>query len=173
MSEPPAPLRKTGHAKARAGAERRRAEAIAVGLDDGFVATLVERFYAAIRGDATLGPIFTARIAEWPVHLERMNRFWRAILHGSGEYSGNPMQAHMALPGLTEAHFIRWLTLFYATLHAVAAERGLGAAEQAHVARRARMIADSLLTGIATRARGLAGARAGADLPDFTPAPPG
>ena len=171
MSEPPAPLRKTGHDKARAAAVRKREAAAAAGLDEGFIAALVDRFYTAIRGDALLGPIFTGRIGDWPVHLERMNRFWRAILHGSGEYSGNPMQAHMALPGVTEAHFVQWLGLFYATLRDLAAERHLGPAEQAHVARRARMIADSLLTGIETRARGLAGARAGAALPEFTPVP--
>ncbi|MBC2669939.1 group III truncated hemoglobin [Novosphingobium piscinae] len=170
MSEPaaPAPLRKTGHDKARAAARRKRVAAEAQGLDDDFVAALVERFYGRIRADAVLGPIFTGRITDWPVHLARMNRFWRAILHGSGEYSGNPMQAHMALPGLETAHFVQWLGLFYATLREVGAERALAPAAQALVAQRARMIADSLLTGIATRAQGLRGARAGADLPVFS-----
>ena len=171
MTRTPAPLRKTGHAKARTAALRKRDAAAAAGLDADFVAALVDRFYTGIRAHDRLGPIFAARIADWPVHLERMNRFWRAILHGSGEYSGNPMQAHLALPGLTEGHFVEWLGLFYATLHALAAERGLGEAEQAHVARRARMIADSLLTGIATRAAGLAGARAGANLPEYAVVP--
>ena len=63
--------------------------------------------------------------------------------------------------GLEERHFAHWLTLFYATLRELeptdAATRLVG--------ERARMIADSLLTGIETRRNGLAGARAGESLP--------
>ncbi len=172
MSEtiPPAPLRKAGHDKARAAAQRKREEAAARGLDAAFIAALVERFYARIRSHAVLGPVFAAQITDWPPHLARMNQFWRSILHGSGEFTGNPMQKHMALPGLDAGHFAQWLELFYATVRELGAERGLDGTAQALVAGRARMIADSLLTGIATRATGLAGARAGEALPRFAPA---
>lgn len=163
----PEPLRKRGHDRARAAAVARLGEAEARGLDKGFIAALVDRFYGHIRADAVLGPIFAAQIADWEPHLARMNQFWRSILHGSGEFTGNPMQKHMALPGLGEAEFVRWLGLFYATLRDLAAERGLAPAAAAHVAERARMIADSLLTGITLRAEGLTGARAGAHLPRY------
>lgn len=166
---PLAPLRKTGHDKARAAAERKRAEAIAAGLDDAFIAELIDQFYTAIRSDAVLGPIFAAQIKDWPPHLARMNQFWRSILHGSGEFTGNPMQKHLALPRLGADHFARWLGLFYATLRKLGGERGLAPDALAFVAERARMIADSLLTGIETRAEGLAGARAGTQLPQFQP----
>lgn len=166
----PAPLRKAGHDKARAAAQRKREEAAARGLDADFIAALVDQFYARIRSHAVLGPIFAAQIADWAPHLARMNQFWRSILHGSGEFTGNPMQKHMALPGLGAAHFAQWLDLFYATVRELGTARGLDTATQALVAGRARMIADSLLTGIATRASGLAGAKAGAALPRFTPA---
>ena len=104
---------------------------------------------------------FAAGIADWPVHLTRMKTFWRSVLHNSGEYSGNPMAKHMAIPGLDEAHFAHWLNLFYATLRDLADSKEAAAL----VGGRARMIADSLLTGIATRRDGLSGARAGKNQP--------
>ena len=165
----PGPLRKRAHDRARAGALVKRTAAEARGLDATFIAALVDRFYGRIRADARLGPIFAAQIADWSPHLARMNQFWRSILHGSGEFTGNPMQRHLALPGLGQAEFVRWLELFYATLRELAADRGLDPAAAAHVAERARMIADSLLTGIAMRAEGLTAARAGAALPVFEP----
>lgn len=165
----PDPLRKVGHDKARAAAARKRAEAEALGLDAAAIAALVDRFYEGIRADPELGPIFTARIAEWPPHLQRMNQFWRSILHGSGEFTGNPMRKHVALPRLGAGHFVRWLDLFYATVRRLGAERDWTQATQAVVAGRARMIADSLLTGIDLHHDGLTGARAGSSLPQFEP----
>ncbi|MDR2858357.1 MAG: group III truncated hemoglobin [Novosphingobium sp.] len=159
--ENPNPTSAEVHAHAAAARARKRAEAEEIGIDEDFIAQLVESFYARIREDALLGPIFTARIADWPAHLDRMKGFWRSILHNSGEFAGNPMARHLAIPGLEEMHFAHWLELFYATLHELerqpAATRLVGA--------RARMIADSLLTGIAMRKAGIGGARAGAGLP--------
>jgi hemoglobin len=159
--ENPNPTPAQVHAHAAAARERKRAEAEAIGIDEDFIARLVESFYASIRADAVLGPIFAARIADWPRHLDRMKGFWRSILHNSGEFSGNPMAKHLTIPGLEEAHFAHWLELFYATLRELeshpAATRLVGT--------RARMIADSLLTGIATRETGIGGVRAGAGLP--------
>lgn len=139
----------------------KRAAAEALGVDEAFVSQLVETFYAKIREDGLLGPIFDHRIADWPEHLDRMKAFWRSILFNSGEFSGNPMLKHMTIPGLDEHHFAHWLDLFYATLRDL--EQTPGASEL--VGGRARMIADSLLTGIATRRDGVAGARAGERLP--------
>ncbi|MCB5424307.1 group III truncated hemoglobin [Altererythrobacter sp. CC-YST694] len=145
----------------RAAREDKRARAEAIGVDADYIASFVDRFYARIRKDDLLGPIFAERIADWDEHLGRMKRFWRSILHNSGEFSGNPMVKHMAIPGLDASHFAHWLDLFYATLREdepdPAATRLVGA--------RARMIADSLLTGIETQRNGLVGARAGKDLP--------
>jgi len=140
---------------------RKQAEAEAIGVDAEYISTLVDTFYAKIRQDDLLGPIFATRIADWDLHLGRMKQFWRSVLHASGEFAGNPMLKHIAIPGLEERHFAHWLELFYATL------RELEPGEQATrlVAERARMIADSLLTGIETRRHGLAGTRAGENLP--------
>lgn len=56
-----------------------------------YIGLLVESFYARIRYDAMLGPVFNSRIKAWPEHLERMKQFWRSVLHNSGSFSGNPM----------------------------------------------------------------------------------
>lgn len=136
-------------------------EAESSGIDDGFISLLVDSFYTRIRADALLGPIFAERIEDWDWHLDRMKRFWRSILHNSGEFSGNPMARHLAIPGLEERHFAHWLELFYATLRDL--ERNGDATKL--VGTRARMIADSLLTGIAMRANGISGCRAGKSLP--------
>ena len=140
---------------------RKRAEAEAIGVDAEYISSFVERFYGKIRQDALLGPIFAERIQDWDVHLGRMKQFWRSVLHASGEFAGNPMVKHIAIPGLEERHFVHWLTLFYATL------RELAPSDDATrlVADRARMIADSLLTAIAMRRDGLSAGRAGKDLP--------
>jgi hemoglobin len=159
--ENPDPTPAEVHAHAAAARARKRAEAETIGIDNAFVSDLVERFYGRIRDDGLLGPIFAARISDWPHHLDRMKRFWRSILHNSGEYAGNPMARHLAIPGLSKTHFAHWLDLFYATLREI--ERDPAATRL--VGTRARMIADSLLTGIATRESGIGGSRAGADLP--------
>lgn len=141
--------------------DEKRAAAEEIGIDANFIENLVEAFYAKIRNDELLGPIFAERIADWPAHLARMKGFWRSVLHNSGEFSGNPMLKHVAIPGLHLAHFSHWLELFYETLRDVEKH----SAATTLVGARARMIADSLLTAIAMRRDGLAGGRAGKDLP--------
>ncbi len=142
------------------GAEK-RAAAEEIGIDAAFIDHLVEAFYVKIREDDLLGPIFAERITDWPPHLARMKAFWRSVLHNSGEFSGNPMLKHLAIPGLELRHFSHWLDLFYETLRKA---EGHAAATEL-VGARARMIADSLLTAIEMRRNGLAGGRAGKDLP--------
>ena len=152
-------------AETRAYAAQKRAEkraaAEAIGVDTDYVDHFVETFYGRVRADDLLGPIFAERIADWPAHLARMKAFWRSVLHNSGEFSGNPMVKHLAIPGLESRHFERWLMLFYATLNDAEGHP----AATALVGGRARMIADSLLTGIAVHRDGLAGGSAGKDLP--------
>lgn len=159
--ENPNPTPAEVHAHAAAARARKRAEAEAIGIDDAYVSRFVDEFYGRIRGDELLGPIFAERVTDWPWHLDRMKRFWRSVLHNSGEFSGNPMAKHLAIPGIDAHHFGRWLELFYATLREL--ERDPQATRL--VGTRARMIADSLLTGVSMRDHGLAGGRAGADLP--------
>lgn len=145
-------------AKAR---HAKRASAEQIGIDERFISEMVESFYATIRADDVLGPIFAERIVDWTTHLDRMKQFWRLVLHNSGEFSGNPMVKHIAIPGLQEAHFRNWLELFYENLRAMDADpRAISL-----VGERARMIAESLLTGIAINSEGIAGATQKRNLP--------
>ncbi|MYN14600.1 preprotein translocase subunit TatC [Pusillimonas sp. TS35] len=79
------------------------------------ITTLVHDFYARVRADALLGPIFDAHIDDWDTHLAIMVRFWSSVLLGSGTYSGTPMPKHVALPGLEPHMFHHWLKLFHNT----------------------------------------------------------
>ena len=87
-------------------------------LDEAMIGAVVHGFYDAIRADDLLGPIFNAALApdDWPRHLARMCDFWSATLLRTGRYDGRPLPPHLAIPGLGEAHFRRWLSLFRATV---------------------------------------------------------
>jgi len=82
------------------------------------IALLIDRFYAAVRHDAVLAPVFEASIAddEWPEHLDTMCRFWSSVMLTSGRYSGNPVAVHRAVQGLERPLFARWLALFETTV---------------------------------------------------------
>ncbi|MEI9984982.1 MAG: group III truncated hemoglobin [Aliidongia sp.] len=69
---------------------------------------LVDGFYADIRRDPSLGPIFERAIgADWPAHLDTMNRFWSSVMLTSGRYKGNPMVVHLRVPGIAPELFAR------------------------------------------------------------------
>lgn len=87
-------------------------------LDEAMIVSVVHGFYDRIRQDDLLGPIFNDAIAPdaWPRHLARMCDFWSATLLCTGRYDGRPLPPHLALPGLGEDHFRRWLSLFRRTV---------------------------------------------------------
>ncbi len=85
-------------------------------IDEAMVRTLVHAFYARIRGDQALGPIFARVIgADWGPHLAKMCDFWSSVMLMSGRYKGNPMIAHLRLKMVRPEHFARWLELFHIT----------------------------------------------------------
>ena len=77
---------------------------------------MVHEFYARVREDPELGPVFQSRIDDWPVHLERMVWFWRAILRAEPGFTvstrGTPPVLHRQISELSHRHFDRWLWLF-------------------------------------------------------------
>ena len=79
------------------------------------VTCLVHDFYARVRDDAVLGPIFETHIDDWDRHLAKLVDFWSSILRRTGRFTGAPMPRHAALPGLDAALFHRWLALFRQT----------------------------------------------------------
>ena len=81
--------------------------------------TFVDAFYAAVRHDDLLGPVFLARFGEggWTAHLERMYTFWNTLLFHEPGYKGSPFEKHVSLP-VGNQHFDRWVALFGETLDA-------------------------------------------------------
>ncbi len=106
------------------------------------VSNMVHAFYARVRRDEVLGPIFNAHIHDWDRHLAHLVDFWSSILRRTGRFTGAPMPRHAALPGLTPALFQRWLALFQETTSALP-NRAMG--EQACAM--AQRIAQSLWYG--------------------------
>lgn len=123
--------------------QAKRERMAAIGIDETYVARMVDDFYRRIRSDDRLGPVFAARIEDWDHHLQTMRRFWRSVLFSSGEFAGNPMLKHIAIRGLEQGDFDHWLRLFDETL----ADLGSCAARH-HVHAQASAIANSLMTGI-------------------------
>lgn len=77
------------------------------------IATLVGDFYADIRRDSLLQPVFDGAIgADWAPHLARMVDFWCSVMLRSAEFKGNVYGTHMQLRGIEAEHFRRWLGLF-------------------------------------------------------------
>lgn len=89
-------------------------------LDEAMVATVVSDFYARVRADDLIGPIFNRIIPEerWPHHIATITDFWSSMLLGTQRYMGRPMPKHLAIPELGNAHFARWLRLFRETAEA-------------------------------------------------------
>ena len=113
------------------------------GITEALIERLVHAFYARIRNDDMLGPIFAARVTDWDLHLKKMCAFWSSVALMSGRYSGQPMQAHLPLP-VDRSHFDRWLAIFEETATELCTPAGA-----AHFIERARRIAESLRMGIA------------------------
>jgi len=115
------------------------------GIDDAMIERLVRTFYARVRADILIGPIFAARIEDWDAHITKLCAFWSSVALMTGRYHGQPMQAHVELPVAAE-HFDRWIAIFEATATELCPPQ---AAE--HFIERARRIADSFVLGIAGR----------------------
>ena len=83
-------------------------------LDD--IKLLVDTFYQRIQSDELLGPIFNELIKDnWPIHLDKMYRFWQTVLLDEYTYNGRPFPPHAKLPVGPE-HFMQWLALFTQTV---------------------------------------------------------
>ncbi len=81
------------------------------------IKNLVVHFYQKIQRDEVLGPIFSdiAKV-DWDHHIPLICQFWNSIMLKTNEYHGNAYRKHVILGTkikLTEAHFDRWLAIFY------------------------------------------------------------
>ncbi len=116
---------------------------IETGIDEAMIDRLVRGFYARVRDDDVLGPIFAAKIDDWEPHLRRMCAFWSSVALMSGRYHGQPMAKHLPLP-IDARHFDRWLALFEKTARALCAPKPAD-----HLVMLAWRIAESLELGVA------------------------
>lgn len=85
------------------------------------VALLVNTFYAKVRKDELLGPIFNGIIDDWDSHLELLTDFWETNLLYNRKYFGNPMSAHVYVDQqiggtVSEMHFGVWINLWFNTI---------------------------------------------------------
>lgn len=102
---------------------------------------LVSRFYAAVRRDGVLGPVFD-EIAQvnWEEHLPKICDFWETVLFRTGSYRGNPLTVHRHLAGRTTMDremFDQWLRLFTSTV-----DRHFEGVNAEHIKRVAEDMAD-------------------------------
>ncbi|MGH1570367.1 group III truncated hemoglobin [Methylobacterium sp. P31] len=114
-------------------------------LDEASLARFLDAFYARVRRDALIGPVFAAAIPdpEWPRHMATIQAFWSSVLFKTGRYKGNPFGKHLALGRLEPKHFARWLALFEETASAhFPRDIALALIERAH------RIGDSLKAGL-------------------------
>jgi hemoglobin len=80
-------------------------------LTDEGLSEQVRRFYAKVRLDDELGPVFEAAIDDWEPHLERITTFWQATMLGRSRYRGDVPALHKPHP-ITPPMFDRWLRLW-------------------------------------------------------------
>ena len=105
---------------------------------------LVDRFYAKVREDEILGPVFDGAIDDWPEHLEKLSAFWSSVMLTTGRYKGQPMVAHMKHKATIEpAMFGRWLHLWRETAHETLSKPAAAA-----IIMKAERIAESLQLGL-------------------------
>lgn len=89
-------------------------------IDEEMIHALVHGFYARVRQDAAIGPIFNDVIGDaWDVHLAKLCDFWSSVMLHTGRFQGRPMATHMRLKGVRPEHFERWLALFRQTAREV------------------------------------------------------
>lgn len=123
----------------------REGPGVALGVTEDMIHEVVHTFYAEIRRDPALGPIFKRVLGgDWDAHLAKMCDFWSSVLLMTGRFKGSPMAAHARIADIRPTHFARWLHVFRQT-----AERLCPPAAAALFVEKSEMIAQSLQLGIA------------------------
>ncbi|MEO6285307.1 MAG: group III truncated hemoglobin [Dyadobacter sp.] len=85
-------------------------------LDIEDIKLLVDSFYAKVRVDTLLSPVFNERISDkWPQHMEKMYKFWQTVLLKEHTYYGSPFTPHAMLQ-VDHTHFEQWMNLFVGTI---------------------------------------------------------
>jgi hemoglobin len=128
-----------------AGGMRPCAKSGMTGITEAALERLVHTFYARVRHDPLIGPVFNDAISDWPEHLEKLHAFWSSVMLTTGRYKGRPMPAHIKHAGRIDgASFARWLGLWHEIT-----EELLDPTSAAAMQDRAARIAESLQLGMA------------------------
>lgn len=98
----------------RAPTPQEEAQARAI-IEKGFE-DAIDHFYAAVRQDDVIGPVFIATVHDWDDHKRTMVNFWSRVVLGTERYNGMPLPPHVKLD-LNEDHFERWLKLWNAACY--------------------------------------------------------
>lgn len=109
-------------------------------IDQNGLRHLVDAFYARVRADEKLGPIFNDAITDWPEHIGKLTDFWSSVMLTTGRYKGQPVPAHMKHRSrITPELFERWLGIWAETTDAMMVPAAAKALQD-----KARRIAQSL-----------------------------
>lgn len=88
--------------------------------DRGDVEALLRAFYARVLFDEVLAePFAQLRSVGLDTHIPTMCDFWETVLFRAGRYRGSALTVHRALhqrTPLAARHFVRWLTVWRATV---------------------------------------------------------
>ena len=113
-------------------------------IDEAALKQLIERFYARVRADDLIGPLFNEAVGDWPEHLYKLQSFWSGVMLRSGRYKGRPLPAHIQhADRISAASFDRWLALWRETTMEL-----FEPAAAAALQKKAGRIAESLNLGI-------------------------
>jgi hemoglobin len=77
---------------------------------------LLTDFYATVERDELLAPYFAS--VDMAAHMPRIVDFWSTLVFDTKRYTGNAFRPHLEMPGLTAAHFVRWLETMERTIDA-------------------------------------------------------
>ena len=115
------------------------------GITEESLRHLVNVFYAKVRRDPLIGPVFNRAIADWPEHLDKLQSFWSSVMLTSGRYKGRPLPAHVKhADAISPASFERWLAIWSETTDELLDPQSAAALQE-----KAGRIAESLSLGIA------------------------
>ncbi len=104
------------------------------------LAVLLQHFYADVRQDQFLGPVFRQHIHDWPAHLIKIAEFWARLTGGPSNFIGSLPLKHAPL-GLEAGHFDSWLGLWETNC-----SRYLASSEAREMTQLARLIGRRLQT---------------------------
>lgn len=111
------------------------------------LAGLIPAFYARVRLDPLVGPLFNAAVHDWPEHLEKLTAFWSSVMLTSGRYKGSPMAAHLRhADAIRPEMFARWLEIWNETTAELMPSDAAAALRE-----KAARIAESLQLGLQYR----------------------